>query len=330
MPILEFSGRFRRRAGRLIVVIRSESPMLSDAVCQPGSGCGSLRIDSQPTEWNPELNPMKMPTILMSLVIAGLLSATGLAQGYRVETRLYDTTPKNDESGQLTSSSLTLFQNGKVYDYVEKADEVIIFDPTAERFVILNTARSMRTTVTCEEIRHLLSSRRSECENYLREVTESGHVHAESIARNLRFQLDPKFESSFDAGKKLLVLKSPSWKYQVTTHTWQDPDQVSEYLDYADKVAQLNFVLHPSSLFPEPRMALNQELRKLENEMPTTVRLDLRPYDASVLRADHKFVLDLNSADRSRIRAWEAAAENGSLATKSFRSYQETVLLTRR
>ena len=271
---------------------------------------------------------MKSPILMLSFFFSGLIPAAGLAQGYRVETRVYDDTPSADTSDRAPFTSLTLFQNGKVYDY--SGDEVIIFERTARRFVILNLARSLQTTVEFDEIRHLLDLRRQECEEYIREKTESGHRDAVSIAKSLRFQLDPKFETTVDQGNHVLELKAESWKYHVSTHTWKDPDQVREYLEYADWTARLNFVLDPSSLFPEPRMALNETLREMPGEMPTTVILDLRPLDSRVLRAEHKFVMDLDSADRNLIATWEKAARSGSLARKSFRSYQQAVLLTQR
>ena len=91
------------------------------------------------------LRSLRLTACLLTL----LGSSSAFAQGYRVEGQVYRVAPSN-EDGQVNetrlSSSVTLFHNGRVYDYVESADEVIIFEPTARRFTILNTARELVTT----------------------------------------------------------------------------------------------------------------------------------------------------------------------------------------
>ena len=81
-------------------------------------------------------------------------------------------------------------------------------------------------------------------------------------------------------------------------------------------------------MFPEPRIALNEEIRKLDNRMPVIVHLDLRPDERRVLRAEHQFVLNLTDKDRSLINDWNEALQTNQLKKLPFRGYQQAVLIS--
>lgn len=269
--------------------------------------------------------------ICACLLFAAEFSAA-TAQGFRVEGQVYriDQSSTSGRAAEIRlASSVTLFHKGNVYDYEESADEVIIFEPTARRFTILNTARGLRTNADFDEIGHLMDSRRIESKRYLQELRQTAQRGADKVVRSLEFELAPSFRTEFDATGGVLKLNSDSWKYRVETHAWEDADQVREYLVYADWISQLNSVLHPDSRFPEPRILLNKKLREL-NRVPTSVTRDLRPSQPLILRADHKFIADLSPDDRRLIRVWNALAKDSSLSQLSLRSYQEAVLVSQR
>lgn len=264
------------------------------------------------------------------LVLRGFSVAT--AQGLRVEGQVYQIDQRAAGARPTEtriSSSVTLFHKGRVYDYVEAADEVIIFEPTARRFTILNTARELRTIADLDEIKHLMESRRTESERYLQELSRSGRRDADQVVRGLRFELSPSFDTEFDAATGQLRMSSELWDYRVQTHPWEDADQVREYLTYADWISQLNSVLQPESRFPQPRMLLNQQLRELMR-VPTSVTRDLRPDQPYILRAEHKFIGELSRGDRQLMRIWDAAAKDESLRELSLRSYQKAILVGQR
>ncbi|MEZ6060497.1 MAG: hypothetical protein R3C19_09060 [Planctomycetaceae bacterium] len=272
-----------------------------------------------------------MPLRMLLFLAAVCLTADSItwAQGLHVVTQIYDANVgRTDGQPRLLSSSLSLFHNGRVYDYVENADEVVIYDPTARRFTILNQSRSLVTTVDFDEIGHLMGTREPNAEKYITELQQAGDPDAARTARRLRFQLHPEFESRFDARSQTLQMLSPSWKYSVSVRPWDDEEQRQRYLTYCDWTARLNSVLHPSSNFPEPRMALNARLREIEGQMPVVVELDLRPDDDRILRAEHRFQQNLDDTDRRLIRRWDTAANSGRLKTLSFRRYQEAVLVS--
>ena len=266
---------------------------------------------------------------LTILLICLVCASDTLAQGVRVESRVSQLDVETGDNAELQSSSVTLLTNGKAYDFVEAADEVIIFQPAVQRYTILNTARELVTNVTFQEVGHLLGARRSESAKLIDQLTKNGRPEAERVARSILFQLDPKFDTDFDPTTKQLTLHSPLWKYTVTTHEWEDEAQVEQYLNYADRIAELNYVLQPRSFFPEPRLELNRELREL-GRLPTSLKLDLRPDEPLLLQADYKFVMQLNEADQNLIRVWDAAVASDSLRELPFRAYQEATLANQR
>ncbi|MDG2126495.1 MAG: hypothetical protein P8K08_00730 [Fuerstiella sp.] len=259
------------------------------------------------------------------------LCTPAMSQGLRVSTVVYDAGRLNS-SGQepILASSFSLFHNGRAYDYVEAAGEVVIYDSTGKKFTVINIQRGVSTTILFQELQNMLRERDPKIKEYIRELTAKQSPEAERAARMLEFQLKPEFESSFNPATGLLSLQAPSWKYSVSTREWEDVEQLKRYLTYTDWTARLNYLLHPSSMFPEPRLALNARLREQTNRIPVLVQLDLRPDERLMLRAEHQFVRNLTDRDRSLINKWTALVSDGTLRSIPFRSYQEEMLLSLR
>ena len=256
------------------------------------------------------------------------LGSVCFGQGLRISTHVYDL-EKAAAPGQMVSSSLSLCHNGRIYDYVDAADEVVIFDPVERRFTILNNSRGLSTTLTFDEIRHKMESIEPRTTKYIEELRATATPSAERIADSIDFQLHPKFEQSYDPVKETLVLSSPSFTYRVETRKWADVDQVEHYLAYTDWTARLNFILHPNSLLPEPRIALNEALRDLKDRMPITVELDLRPDGSLHLQAAHQLTRTLSEDDHRRIATWEADLKSKSVRNVPFLSYLQAVLVAK-
>ena len=262
--------------------------------------------------------------LLLSILSPGSVC---FGQGLRISTHVYDL-EKAAAPGEMLSSSLSLCHNGRIYDYVNAADEVVIFDPVERQFTILNNSRDLSTTLTFDEIRHKIDSLEPRTTEYITELRAKGTPSAERAADAIAFQLHPKFEQSYDPMKETLVLSSPSFTYRVETRKWAETDQVEHYLAYADWMARLNFILHPSSLLPEPRIALNEALRGLNGRMPISVELDLRPGDNLHLRAAHQLTRNLSEDDHRLIAKWEVDLKSKRVQRVPFLSYQQSVLMS--
>lgn len=266
-------------------------------------------------------------TVLCLSLLATCLSAESCAQGLRVSTAVYNAGELDDQGREpMVSSSVSLFHAGKAYDYVEAVGEVVIYEPSSNRFTLLNPGRGLCTIIRFEELDRLLAARAPRIEEYLAELRAAGAKNVAKAEQNVRFQLNPKFDTKYDSGSGTLLLKGPSWTYVVETREWNNAEQLQEYIEYTNWTARMNYVLHPSSLFPEPRLALNKAILQLKNRIPVTVQLSLKPDESLTLRAEHQFTRGLSDQERRLINDWTKALTNGSLKELPFRQYQEKTL----
>jgi hypothetical protein len=243
------------------------------------------------------------------------------AQDARAYTTVSDL-QADSSGGTIIARSLTLMHGGKVYDYMQDVGEVVIYEPVHYRFVILND-RQIATTVSFTELRQILSVARSEMETAISDLRDRSDERSREVLHALEFQLAPVFEVSRQGSEIQLV--GDHVDYEVATTTSPAPEFSRDYLDYADWAAQLNFALHPHSQFPEVRRSVNEQMRA-GNELPLTVELRAA-LDAPVhLRADHRYVWDLQPSDRALINKWERLLASEQITWLSFHDYQHALL----
>jgi len=277
---------------------------------------------------------MRIPGKLIAVALAclvGMGSAEVSAQGLRMATSIHDRS-REDSTGKapIVSTSLTLFHNGRIYDYVPATGEVVISDLNAQRFTILNTTRMLKTTLESTHILRLLESRESDAHQYVSELQRKGDTSSLRTAGFVAFQLQPRFQVSYDQASASLTMKSDVWTYDVATADWKDAEQRENYLAWADWTARLNYVLDPQSLYPAPRLALNNQLRQVSDRMPVSVDVHLFPDRSVHLQAVHKYTQKLDASDHRRIAEWESALRGSSLKALPFAKYQEVVLVSHR
>jgi len=269
--------------------------------------------------------------ILISAVafvgLAGFLDETR-GQQFRVYTEV--TVPKRDASPKdapedVVARSLTIFHAGRTFDWLQTAGEVTIFEPAHERFIIFNGRKLIATTVEFDEINRRLSAARDETRNHAQRLEARSDREARAIARALHFQLDPDFKYRFQPSERRLELTSPQLSYNVQCGAAHVPEAVERYLNYADWTARLNHVMHPRSLYPAPRLKLNESLRQHE-VIPVRVRLRVDFDQPLVLQAQHRFSWELETVDRQQIQYWEDRIDDQSLEWLSFREYQRATL----
>jgi len=261
--------------------------------------------------------------ILLISAYVSCMAAPCFAQEFRIYTKVYDESPMLARSGgdrRVVARPLTLFHAGRVYDYIHKAGEVIIFEPMQDRFTILNTKRQLKTIVHVDEIKHLIQTARRVTEQRRKSLEEDGGSAANSTARMLAFQLDPNFQKHFDRDKRELTLINPHLRYDVKLE-FVEKAYSTAYRRYADWIHQLNFVLHPRILLPGPRMALNRELAA-KQALPSVVSLKINTDPRRQLRAEHKIHWSLNRKDRAMIQQWNALLKRKSTRQITLREYQ--------
>lgn len=229
-----------------------------------------------------------------------------------------------NEKAPVVARSLTLFHAGKVYDYMEDLGEVVIFEPVNNRFIILN-GNYVATRVEHSELQQFLKVAQFESENYLQELSVKEGREDRAITELLEFQLRPEFEEQYDPTLDRLSLSAGPMRYDVQTARVENVAFVEQYLNYADSAARMNFVLHPGSAYPEPRLKLNASLRD-KGLLPIAVRLQTRRGEKTALRADHKYQWELQASDKAHINKWERLLESDEVQWVGFREYQQQLL----
>lgn len=244
-------------------------------------------------------------------------------QDLRVYTSVVNVSHEG-ESPTILSSSLTLFHAGKVYDYMEEIGEVVIYEPSHHRFIILGKDFSA-TEVPFAELNHFLEAAQQESVKYIRELASKNSEENARLAATIRFQLQPDFQKNFLEESQTLQFRGSSMNYDVRTGAAPSPEVVNRYLDYADWAARLNYVLHPHSAFPAPRLSLNEALRKrklLPVQVDRTTHLD----GIERLRASHSFSFELQPVDKRHISHWERTLLSDQVRWLTFHEYQQQLL----
>jgi hypothetical protein len=243
------------------------------------------------------------------------------AQDARAYTTVCDL-QADPAGGAIIARSLTLMHGGKVYDYMQEVGEVVIYEPVHYRFVILND-RLIATSVSFSELRQILTVARSETETAIEELRDRTDERSQQVLRALEFQLEPEFRVSRDGAEIQMV--GEQIDYHVTTTASPAPEFSQSYLEYADWAAQLNFALHPHSQFPEVRKSVNEQMLA-GRELPLTVELHAAIDVPLHLRAEHRYIWDLQPSDRTLINKWERMLASDQIRWLSFHDYQHALL----
>ncbi len=259
----------------------------------------------------------------LGLLLSFLACAAAPAQDMRVYTTVNDVS-REGAASRAVSHSLTLFHAGKVYDYMEEVGEVVIFEPDQHRFIILSRGYAA-TEVPFSELNHDLETAHDESLRYLEKLARENDPKSARMSTAIRFQLQPEFQETFDAGQQRLSLSGACLSYAARTAAVDNPAAVRQYLDYADWAARLNYVLHPHSAFPESRLKLNEALRQ-RDRLPTQVDLTLQLNEPLKLRAAHTFSWEFQSVDRKHINHWDRMLHSDQVRWMTFREYQQQLV----
>lgn len=266
-------------------------------------------------------------------------AATGLAQEFRVYSRVIDESPvpatssKGSKAGSRTiERSLSYFHAGKAYGSIESTGEVTVFEPSADRFTIINSSRMVAVTLTLAEIERQVNEARQEAERWLLDPRDPSATHSMAELGKTRalieFQLRPVFAEHYDSEQQRLTLKSPQMTYDVRCATVESPGITAGYLRYTDWTAQLNYVVHPHALLPGPRLALNSMLRQ-RGLIPTEVSLRADVGRELRLRAEHQIQWQLNRQDRQMIHQWETLLNSPELRKVPLEDFQRELVAQR-
>ena len=270
-------------------------------------------------------------TVWLTVILTGVLTGQVRAQEFRVYTRVFredaasETQTNSRTERQVISRSVSLFHAGKVYDYIDGLGEVIIFEPAQRRFTVIDGAGTTATVVTFDELQHWLKLAEAEAERQAAELARRSGREASNAAEFLLFLVKPAFAETWDDQTGQLKLASPQYSYNVRCDSDVLPESIESYLRYADWTARLNAVLHPQTMLPAPRIALNDSLRA-HRRLPVEVKLTIENGQSLRLRAEHTIHWNLDRRDRSNISHWETLVRNEKLRFVTFPEYQRDML----
>ncbi len=268
---------------------------------------------------------MSLVRILFVLFLTTTLSKAAIAQELRVYTRTVDLTGlpvEQHAKAPIVARSLTLFHANKVYDYIDSARELTIYEPIQKRFTILHEASGTMTTISLDEVRQFLKM----AENDAAQLIASGQRNGTGTTLEfLRFQLDPKFTVQYEDTTRRLRLDHAQMRYEADCAAPPQGMIAKTYFDYVDATAELNAILHPHSLMPAPRLQLNEELRH-RDLLPRSVRRQINGSTTSDLRANHEWVWTLSDHDRLMITKWDRQLSDVTIRKVEFRQFQQETL----
>jgi hypothetical protein len=262
----------------------------------------------------------------VGLIAAAVFLAAATAAAAQ-DMSIYTTVSRVDEDHGppvVVARSLTLFHAGKVYDWMEDIGEVVILEPIHNRFVILNS-NYLAARVEFGELRQYLRVGQHEAELYLQDLATRDDRESHRAAAALEFELSPEFEESYEPTLQRLSLTSPSMSYEVRTANVDDAQLVEQYLTYADWTQRLNYVLHPHTTLPAPRLNLNESLRE-KGLLPTRVDLVTTLDGKLHLRAEHHYNWELLTEDKAHIHKWEQLLDSDQIHWVPFPEYQDRMI----
>jgi hypothetical protein len=259
-----------------------------------------------------------------SFLLPGLLlPARATAQDFHVETTLFAvgrTEPKE------LMRSITLFHAGKTYDFIPDLGELIIFDPSHGQFALVSTRQRKMAEVHLDEINRMLGIARQTLNDRLQRIQADPKAD-QNVIEQILFQFNPQFDKSVvqtNAGQQV-DLKSKYFNYQVLGAAAPTPTHAFVYLNYADWICRLNYVLNPGGILPDQRLALDAALREA-NLVPIEVNFTFTSGESPSVRAMHHIYWELNDRDRELVRQWDGLLARGGLKRVTFLDYQRALL----
>jgi hypothetical protein len=257
------------------------------------------------------------------LAASSLFATAASAQDFHVETTLFAV--GRAEPKELMRS-VTLFHAGRTYDFIPHLGELIIFDPAHGRFTLVNTAQRRTADVHIDEINRMLGIARRALNDHLQRLQADSKPDQNAIEQML-FQFNPTFDKSVvqtNSGPQI-NLKSKFFSYQVLAASAPTSTHAFVYLNYADWICRLNYVLNPGGILPDQRLVLDAALREAA-VVPVEVNFTIAGGESPSVRASHHIYWQLNERDRELVRQWDGLLARGELKHVTFQEYQKALL----
>jgi len=234
--------------------------------------------------------------LALALGVMGFVGPSAGGQEFRINTKLFE-----GLGGEPVSESVTVFTEGRVYDFIHTApQEIAVFDTATEVFTLLDPQRKTQTIIRGDDLARFVARLKARA------------AEASPLAA---FAAAPQFHVAADGDENWLKLSSDLMIYECLTISAPDEDVSREFRRFCDWTARLN-TTRPGALPPQARLELNSELagRRL---LPTQVKLTLvtRRGDPQRYRSESLFNWALLPADKENMRKANAMFETFQVVT---------------
>jgi hypothetical protein len=215
-------------------------------------------------------------------------AAPARADDFRVDNAVF-----TGEAKTADSQGVTIFRGGLVYDFLDSPLEVIVLNPTAGRFQLVDPLRQVAAELSTREVTAI-------CEG----IKELAAAKQKPL---IRFLASPAFQETLDRGAGELTLGS-SWMTYKIKLTPASPGLVKQYREFSDWYAQLNTALNPAARPQFARLRVNEAVAR-QKSIPREVELTLIGKQEGgaaqeiTVRSKHKLVTPLTAGDLARITA---------------------------
>lgn len=247
---------------------------------------------------------MRIATLADSVLIVVLMlgwcgTASVGAQEFRIETDIFVGDQK-----EPVSETLTIFDNGVVYDFMlTGSEEITLFDRDHDRLVLMDTQRKAKTILSMDDIVTFVAKMKAQLANQQRGFLTSGADRAVIE----------------DDGWLRLANQRVSYRAQCVKP--EEKATALEYQEFADWYARLNAMR--GNLPPFLRIRLNSEIAK-RGLIPKTIERTIYEERAlrgrkQVVRSQHLVNWRLSKTDHKRID--RAGTYLTTFPTISFREY---------
>jgi|GEM_PF-6376943 len=186
------------------------------------------------------------------------------------------------------STTTTYFYQGTVFDFPDGSQEIALFNPGSQHFVLANPEKKVATVLPFALIEKA----------YLKNSSEG----LKSPGELSRFAANPKFDTTASK-KEHVVLSSKILTYQAKMNLNVKPEQAAAYANFCDWNAKMDRTVRPASLPADARLELNAAMLATGG-IPSEIVLSIgEDKEAHLVKSQHTFVNELSEKDLQRIKA---------------------------
>ena len=220
---------------------------------------------------------------VMAFAAGMALAAT---DDFRMESRVY---VKGE--AQTASDNVTLFYQGRVYDFLGTSGRVAVFDPARKRFLLADGSRNVRSELPLDDV--------------LTFTMKLQVFAAQGSNELLRFAASPKLETTVNKKSGDLHLASEFMTYRLSGLRPPSSNAAQQVREFSDWYSRLNAMLSPGAMPPFPRLVVNDELarrglvaKQVDLVIPKHPKGLAQPI---ALRSEHRYAWRLEKSDIERI-----------------------------